>query len=76
MNISYIELFLCLRSFEVPFHKEDLISLAKRNGASLIVLNALQSLTGGIYENLHEVMLEIKAQQKSGNQLILSSELN
>lgn len=70
MTISYIELYMYLRGFEVPYLKEDLIHLAKRNGASTMLLSALEGLSEGIYVNLQDVMQEIRMQHKSDNYLV------
>ncbi len=72
MNVSYIELYMCLRGFETPRLKEDLIRLAKRNGASSMLLSALNYLPEGIYVNLADVIQEIKVQQKNEVYLFVS----
>ncbi len=72
MNVSYIELYMCLRGFETPRLKEDLIHLAKRNGASSMLLSALNHLPEGIYVNLADVIQEIKVQQKNEVYLFVS----
>lgn len=72
MNVSYLELFICLRGFESPLLKEDLVRLAKRNGASSMMLSALGELSEGIYVNLQDVIQEIKTKQKRESLLIFS----